>query len=267
MFKILSLVGGLLIGSATAIAQQIPPRPLTACANQVPYGFPTITGRDITNICRTAYALSHDNSARIARWVAYTLTAENSIGCEPRINAFMSDRSIPRGQRAELGDYSNSGYDMGHIANNADMSWNRTVARESFILSNVAPQLPNLNRGLWRQLETNVRSWAFNSGSSITIYSGSIYDNDSSHRIGVNQVIVPDAFYKILINNSTRESIAFIFPHQDRLRSLRAMQTTVADVEQATGMTFPVPDNKNRLNRLWATNHSLYNSARQRICN
>jgi endonuclease G len=267
--KMLSVLATLVLATGTpAIAQQqAPPRPMQACAVQAPYGFPRSTRPNTTEICRTAYALSHDNNARVATWVVYTLTAQHAIGCAPRINAFAPDQSLQRGQRAELVDYANSGYDTGHIANNADMSWDPAVARESFILSNMAPQIPNLNRGIWKSLETAVRAWAFNSGRSLTIYAGSIYDLNSDRRIGPNQVIVPRAFYKIVINNVSGQSLAFVFPHRNDLGTdLRSVQTTVADIERYTGVSFPVPDRHDVRNPLWPIDLAPMTASRRTKC-
>lgn len=250
---------------STAEAQQAPPRPMVACESQVPYGWPVIRVPGTAEVCRTAYALLHDNDAKVARWVAYTLRPEHAIGCAPRVNAFAPDLGIPRGQRAELADYANSGFDTGHIANNADMSWDPAVARESFILSNMAPQMPALNRGAWRQLEQAVRAWAFNGNASMTIYAGSVFDSNSDRRIGPNGVIVPSAFYKIVINNETRRSLAFLFPHRD-VNDFRSVQTTVSAVEDATGIRFPVPDDRSARNTVWSVELSPLINARRERC-
>lgn len=247
-----------------AFSQQTPPRSPENCASQAPYGFPQVARPNSMLICRTAYVLLHDNDARIAPWVSYTLTAQNVLGCEPRVNAFSPDQSIPRGQRAELVDYANSGFDTGHMANNADMSWSQQTARESFILSNMAPQLPALNRGAWRQLESATRGWAFSSNHSLTIYTGSVYDlND--RRIGPNGVIIPRAFYKIVINNSTRQSLAFLFPHRD-IDDFRTVQSTVSEIEMLTGIRFSIPDDKNAMNRVWPIELAPMMAARRARC-
>lgn len=256
----------LLLPLGTTAAQPMQ-RPLEECAEQAPYGFPAQRISNHVPICRTAYALMHDNDARIASWVVYTLRSDRAIGCFPRVNGFIPDPNLPRGQRAELVDYANSGFDTGHIANNADMSWDPSVARESFILSNAAPQIPALNRGAWRQLESAVRVWAYMSGNggSMTIYAGSIYEASTARRIGPNRVVVPSAFYKIVVNNSTRQSLAFIFPHSD-VNDFRSVQTTVARVEEATGIRFGIPDDRGAMHPVWYLDNSGFMAARRRTC-
>jgi endonuclease G len=248
-------------------AEQAAPRPIQACQEFLPYGFPQTNRPNTVAICRTAYALLHDNNAKVATWVAYSITPQQSIGCAPRVNAFSPDQSLSKSQRAELADYAGSGYDTGHLANNADMSWHPTVARESFILSNMAPQLPGLNRGLWKQLESVVRSWAFSRANGVTVYTGSIYDLNEDKRIGPSNVIVPRGFYKIVVDNDQRVSLAFVFPHRNELgNDLRSVQATVADVERYTGIRFPIPDDRTARNPLWSWDLQPVTAAKRNAC-
>jgi len=249
---------------AYAAGEQTSPQPMQSCQTQVPFGWPQASRPGTTPVCRQAYVLLHDNIAKVSLWEAYTLTPQHAVGCLARVNAFAPDQSLPRGQRSELADYAKSGYDTGHIANDADMSWDPTVQRESFILSNMAPQLPSLNRGIWKELETYVRDWAYTSGHSLTIYAGSIYDVSSDRKIGPDSVVVPHAFYKIVIDDTTRQSLAFIFPHRDGLGTdLRPLQTTVASVESQTGISFPVPDSKTAVNAIWPVNLAPLEAAKK----
>lgn len=264
IFAIAALISPLIAHSQTT---QPTPRPVDECRQHTPFGLPTnFSQQQLTLICRTGFILAHDNNARIAAWVSYVIIPSNLLSCNERNDAFAADRSLRRGFRAEVGDYYNSGYDMGHIANNADLSWNLVAARESFILSNIAPQLPNLNRGLWRQLESATRSWAFTRNTPVLIYSGPVYDNATSTRIGRNGVVVPSAFYKILVDLNTGETLAFLFPHRERLTGLTNVQTTVSNIENVTQIEFHVPDDKNVRRPMWPINHAPLTTARRVAC-
>jgi endonuclease G len=248
-------------------ANQLPPRPIVACADQLPYGWPQLTRQGTTPVCRTAYALLHDDVAKVSPWVVYTLLPQHAIGCVPRSNAFAADQSLPVGQRSELVDYDHSGYDQGHIANDGDMSWDVNVEHESFILSNMSPQLPSLNRGIWKLLETGVRVWSWQTGHAMTVYAGSIYDVRTDSTIGPDKVDVPHAFYKIVIDDVTHESRAWIFPHKDGLGTdLTVYQVTVTDVERATGIVFPVPDAKNAKYPMMPIAIAEFNKAKSAQC-
>ena len=250
-----------------AVADQFPSRPMSACQSQAPYGFPQTTRENTTPICRSAYALLHDNSAKVSPWVVYTLTPQHTIGCVVRTNAFAPDQSLRVGQRSELADYYKSGYDTGHIANDGDMSWDPIVERESFILSNMVPQLPSLNRGIWKLLETGVRVWAWQTGHTFTVYAGSIYDSSIDQSVGPNRVVVPHAFYKIVIDNTTKKSMAWIFPHKENLGTdLTAYQVTISDVEKSTGIQFSVPDDKSSHNQMLPISIAQFTKAKAAQC-
>ena len=240
-YSIIFILGAL--GSMAFAADQQPPKPVASCAAQIPYGSPSsIPNHPI--ICRTAYVLEHDPVAKIPNWVAWTLTPDHAIGCVVRTNSFATDQSLPNGAKSTPDDYAHSGYDQGHLANDADMSWNDQVEHESFYMSNMSPQLPSVNRGTWKNLESAERAWVYQTKHAHTIYAGNVYST-SSKTIGTDKVVVPDYLFKIVIDNVTKKSYAFLFPHKDGLSSdFTQYQVTVADVEKASGITFPVPDAK-----------------------
>ncbi len=132
-----------------------------------------------------------------------------------------------------------SGYDRGHMAPAADMKWSKQAMAESFYMSNICPQNPNLNRGDWNDLEEKSRQWAKKYGA-VYIACGPVYDHGKPKRIGNNKVAVPDAFYKvILINDSkTPQAIGFLFPNKAGHKPLKKYIVTVDSVEKRTGIDF-----------------------------
>lgn len=228
---------------AFAASNQVAPLDVKTCGIQIPYGEPS-TVKDHPVICRTGYILEHDPVAKIPNWVAWTITPDHAIGCAARVDAFAADQSLPADKRADPKDYAGSGYDQGHLANNADLSWDPNVARESFYMSNMSPQLPAVNRGTWKNLESATRAWVYQTKHSWTIYAGNIYSS-SSKTIGADKVVIPDTLFKIVIDDTTKTSYAYLMPNQAGIDSdFGKYQVTVADVEKATGTTFPVPDSK-----------------------
>jgi len=230
----------LLLLPFTVLADQDKPRPLPSCGKQVPYGMPE-SNKELAIICRTAYLVGNDTDAKIPAWVAYQLTPKNALGCDVRSDKFASDKSLPKDQRSEPRDYARSGYDIGHMAPVGDMSWSDITQHESFILSNTSPQLPGLNRGIWKLLESAVRSWSVDQNRTLIIYVGPIY-NMRGKTIGDNNVRVPEAFYKIIIDKNTKETVAFILPHREGLgNNIAKFQTTIAEVQNQTGIKFKFP--------------------------
>jgi endonuclease G, mitochondrial len=238
------LVAALFVATGFAYAaDQVPPHPIAQCAAQIPYGQPTIKAGD-TLVCRAAYLLAFNSNTKTPDWVSWTLTPDHAIGCVVRTNAFAADQSLPASAKPQ--DYAGSGYDQGHLANDADMSWDNQVEHESFYMSNMSPQLPSVNRGTWKNLESAVRAWVYSTKHAHTIYAGNI---GGTKTIGASKVIVPDFLFKIVTDDVTKKSYAFLFPHKDGDDSdYTKYQVTVADVEKATGLTFPVPDSKTAKN-------------------
>lgn len=217
-----------------------PNQPMDRCQQHLPFGLPSGARADTTKVCRPGYALEHDNRAKIPVWVAYELTREKALGCAAREEGFEPERSIPAGKRAELKDYAKSGYDIGHMANSADMRWSEQASDDSNVLSNAAPQLPGLNRAAWKSLEVRTRSWAIDR-ERLIVYVGPIYPAKGAKTIGKGQVVVPEAFYKVLVDPKTRHVVAFIYPHEVSREAPGAFRTSLAEVQRRTGLVLPVP--------------------------
>jgi len=239
--KKLLFILSILLSTPVWAWNQTPPRPLDACRTDAPYGFPQ--GRQGYAECRLAYATLNDTQAKLPVWTVYTLTPTEALGCLPRTNAFVADASIPRGQRAEPDDYTGTGYDRGHVAPDGDMSFDQQVEYESFLMTNMMPQLGGLNRGIWKLLETTIRGWVVQRQQSYTIYAGPIY-SAGDPTIGANRVTVPHAFYKIVINTTTGETLGWVFPQAGNLgNDLTRFRAPISNIQQQTGLRFGFPGN------------------------
>lgn len=232
--------------SAQAWTQR-PPFPPQQCGQHVPYGMPQVQKADATLICRQGYFTLHDNQAKIPVWTAWQILPKNINGCVPRSNAFAADQSLPANKRSAPSDYAGNGYDQGHIANDAHQSWDQQVEYESFLMSNMSPQLPGLNRGIWKLLESATGAWGFSRQHTLIVYAGNIYDVTKDKKIGADAVDVPYGFFKIVIDEQTGDTLAFIFPHKENQgNDLTVVQTTVADIEDNTGIVFAIPPGHNK---------------------
>lgn len=222
---------------------------------------------DSTLICRKGYFTLHDNDAKIPVWTAWVVTPLTVNGCIARSNAFVADKSLPADKRADPKDYAGTGYDQGHLANDAHQSWDQQVEYESFLMSNMAPQKPGLNRGIWKLLESATGAWVFTRNHTLVVYAGSIYDVTKDKKIGAGKVDVPTAFWKIIVDKQTNETVAFIFPHSETLGSdLTKVQTTVAEVEAATGINFMVPGDKKVKTKLWDISYKEVAADKKAVC-
>ena len=157
--------------------------------------------RDEIRLQRTAFTLSYNDFYKTPNWVAWELTREETEGTESRKSKFEPDPDLPE-PRVEHSDYTNSGYDRGHMAPAADMKWSGKAMEESFYMSNICPQNRKLNRDDWGDLEEKCRVWAEKYGR-VYIACGPIYDKKSPKRIGKHKVAVPDRFFKVVIEETT----------------------------------------------------------------
>lgn len=151
---------------------------------------------------------------------------------------FASDSDLPAGHRSELADYQGSGYDRGHMAPAADMKWREDAMKQSFLLSNMAPQTGRgMNRAIWAKLEETVRAWAKERGRVIVV-SGPIF-GPGPRTIGPGKVEVPESFYKIVFDPGRRRLIAFMMPNQDLTgHKIPEYVVSLKDIEDKVGIDF-----------------------------
>jgi endonuclease G len=186
-------------------------------------------------ICRTAYTFAYNEQHEQANWVAYILTAAHLGDGVERSNRFLEDPLVSS-QTATNADYAKSGYDRGHLAPAADMSWSLPVMQESFYYSNMSPQLPGFNRGIWKKLEEKVRDWA-HQYDSLYVVTGPVLEAGLP-TIGPNQVSVPKYYYKALIAPKQQKGIAFLLPNAKSEEELLHFSMTIDALETKLGRDF-----------------------------
>ncbi len=193
------------------------------------------------------YILSYNENTEQANWIYYELTSQMLNGNIKRSNRFRNDPLVST-ISASSSDYTKSGFDRGHLCPAADMQFDSIAMNESFYMSNISPQNPGFNRGIWKSLEGKVRDWA-NTKEKLVIVTGPIF-NEADQRIGQNKVRVPAYFYKILFAEEQNQMIAFILPNAASSNSLDKFASTVDSLEEITGIDFfsQLPDRlENRL--------------------
>lgn len=183
-----------------------------------------------------AMTISYNKDFKQANWVSYELLSEETIRQFNRTNYFYPDPDIKEGT-AVNSDYKGSGFDRGHLAPAGDMGWNETAMRESFEYSNISPQNPSFNRGIWNRLEEFVRRWAVEN-KSIIIVVGPVLKGELV-TLG-NGVAIPKYFYKVILdyNYPDIKGIGFIFPNEGSDKPLNSFATTIDSVELYTGIDF-----------------------------
>ena len=76
-----------------------------------------------------------------------------------------------------------------------------------------------------------------------------------------------DKFFKIIVDNKTDESLAFIISNNNDLkRSLNSSVVSVAEVERQSGLVFPVKSDKQAVNKIWSYDAKALREAKQAKC-
>lgn len=187
---------------------------------------------------RTGYVTSYNKTTLLPNWVAWHLTAERTKGSAKRSDVdFAEDNEVPE-PRATDWDYYNSGYDRGHMCPAADNKWSKKAMEESFFFTNMCPQNSNLNRGDWNEMEMACRKWAKKYGG-IYIVCGPILYKGKHKTIGKNKVVVPEAFFKVVLRTGDDpQAIGFIYKNTSGNRPKDSYVNTVDEVERITGIDF-----------------------------
>lgn len=186
-------------------------------------------------LCKTDYAINYNYKTKVANYVLERIEPSGSNNRFARTDNFREDEEIPEEFRSTLKDYANSGYDRGHLAPAKDFSANQTMMSESFLLSNMMPQLPSINRGVWKSIEENVRSWSLLTTTYVT--TGTIYENNYT-TIG-NGVGVPNYMYKIIVQPKLGRSIAFVVENKKAsAQPIENYIVSISEIEKKTGFDF-----------------------------
>jgi len=183
------------------------------------------------------YTLSYSEPYEQAEWVAYPLTREMVVGYHaPRNDNFRPDFSV-KTYSATPDDYRGSGYDRGHLCPASDMSYDEKAMDETFLMSNMSPQVRNFNGGIWRELEENVKDWA-KKHQKIYVVTGPILKPGLRFIGKTNKVSIPEAYYKVILDANLQDAIAFIMPNEVSEKPIKDYATTIDEVEKITNINF-----------------------------
>jgi endonuclease G len=197
-------------------------------------------------LCNDAYASLSSALARTPLWAAERLTpADMGIarGTE-RASQFDADDRLPKRDRAELSDYRRSGWDRGHLAPSADMPGPR-AQEQSFLLSNIAPQDAQLNRGDWADLESHVRSLA-RRRDALYVVTGVLFEDGNLERLPSGRVLIPTSFWKAVASPGEGSAVVVAGNRSGRLVTMKVPEfTTRYGIDP-----FPAIDPRDRSNLL-----------------
>ena len=203
-------------------------------------GLPDVSSlnEEISVLGNIGYAVAYSEYRFNPTWSAYRLEGASSGSCERR-RTFLQDRRTDA--RVVHDDYTNTGYDRGHMAPNSGIGgrFGCTAQNQTFRLSNIVPQLPTLNQETWEAFERRVSNLAGQFGA-VSVITGPIYaENDPQFLCDVG-IEVPVSFYKIVIRETQPPQALAIVMGQNVQNDhpVSDFVTTVDNVETLTGIDF-----------------------------
>ena len=221
-------------------------------------------------LVKTGYVSYFNYERNNPDWVAWELTSAEAYGRLDRNGyEFVSDDALPLANRVAFYDYKGTKYDRGHMCPAGDMKWSPAAMRDCFYMSNVCPQVRELNHVSWERLESACRRWAKKMGS-IYIICGPVYWKKVPEYIGVShRVAVPDGFFKVVacLKRGQEKGIAFYYDNTDVSQPMRKAVRSIDQIEKMTRLDFfsELPDGmENRIEAMRDLNEFGFDSDKNR---
>ena len=205
-----------------------------------PYGLP-VDRCGLKILVNRGYVVGYDDAVPSARWSSYRVFPYRDSHL-PRPSGFFVDKRTQA--KVATAEYVHSGYDRGHLAPNYAISvcYGAEAQRETFLLSNIVPQLHALNAGLWKDLEQRIMKRYVARYGEVWVQVGPVLKNPPENKVG--RLPVPDAFWMVVSeyddeSNGVR-AIAYLVPHDAiwRERDLSRYVVSVRKIEALTGLDF-----------------------------
>jgi endonuclease G len=220
--------------------------PASIYAKNDEFGDPTPASPSNVNdqlITRSQYTLSYNQSHGTPNWVSYELDARQMQPGQDRCNCFTADPNLPADKQIFTSDYTNGGYDRGHMTRSADRTMANGDNATTYYLTNVVPQMADLNQGVWAQFENDLADSA-DAGRAVYIITGPLYSSGHALAFLKNEgkVAIPDSTWKI----------AFIGPRDGGVPFTRATIKGWGDIAGTTVLAVNMPNVAGVRNDPWS---------------
>lgn len=214
-------------------------------------GLPLVSD-DSEVIWHSAMAIVYSEKHEMAKWVAHILLSDVTRGSVSRTNDFRPDSLVKTGTAVEQDyflkhlrpdstyEYDGYGYDRGHLAPSADFRWSEKALSESYLYSNIAPQLPEFNRDKWADIENFIRAYMYRyPESQLFVVTGPVLNDDLPKlERSPNRVSIPEQYFKAAMDFDAKRGIAFLVPHEKLLYPPEYYAITIDSLEEVTGINF-----------------------------
>lgn len=214
-------------------------------------GYPKI-GKEEELVTHCAMALAFNPIHKQAAWVMHIIPRDIKFAKNDRTNDFRVDSLVTKGCALEKDyflrfhilekkdSFFSFGYDRGHLAPSADFLWSKKAMSESFFYSNMSPQIPEFNEGKWAELENNVREYVKNKGNTdVYVITAPLLEKNLPTLKSDNHVSIPNFYYKIVLDTTNKQGIAFIMPNRAIYEEpIGYFACTIDSIEKLTGYDF-----------------------------
>ena len=205
-----------------------------------PYGEPA-DQLGLKHFVNKGYSVGYDDSLPSPRWSSYRVFPYKDVYLE-RPSSFKSD--VRTTARVTTTEFVRSGYDRGHLSPNYAISvcYGEEAQKETFLLSNIVPQVHALNAGLWKDLEQRIVRRYVERYGTVWVQVGPVFTEPAAKKFG--RIPVPNAFWMVVseYEETTRglRAIAYLIPHEEtwRDRELTRYVVSIRNVETLTGLDF-----------------------------
>jgi len=250
-----------------------PARLGATAARHLPWGAPD-AGPNERRLVQPDYVIDYDVALKVPMWTSEQVVASKFNEGVGRKDCFRKDPRLQGDASSLPSDYSEPVYDQGHMTPFADQRYSPIAGFNSFVMTNMAPQNCQLNRGIWQILEQISRRWAA-AHEPLYIFNGSVFDRDgdgtrdpdaAAMRMQSNnhkaRVAVPSAFYKIAAYvrpDGGVETVTVLLPHDTSnpngpaaVDYLNAHVSDLGTIRKLTGLRiFPAATNLHESKTLW----------------
>lgn len=212
------------------------------------------------------YVIGYSYYFRQAKWALEIVDPDNP-GLQ-RLDNFRPDYRIPELFRADLVDYTGSGYDRGHLIASANQRETELQNSETFLLSNMSPQKSQFNRKIWRELESRIRK--LNEKANIFetyVICGPIFNFDQTVESIGNEdnnevtIPIPHAYFKSVLTETSKGRLqmwSFILPNEEANKPLDEYLVTTTQVERFAGIKLwerlvgkKIEQEKEKIRKIW----------------
>ena len=223
-----------------AVKGDIVPAPVPDKDATAPYGEPA-DRLGLKHLVNRGYSVGYDETLPSPRWSSYRVFPYKDVHLD-RPSTFKPDARTSA--HVTTSEYVRSGYDRGHLSPNYAISvcYGEEAQKETFLLSNIVPQLHALNAGLWKDMEQRIMKRYVARYGSVWVQVGPVFTTPPIKQVG--RIPVPSSFWMVISEYEESahgiRAIAYLVPHEEKWRDaeLTRYVVSIRRVEELTGLDF-----------------------------